>query len=274
MGISLAERYYLVSAEAEGQDMMEMIGSMAAMMGKGADEMMCLRFPGGNKVTVTINGEATDTEFTEDGNRLNVDVLGNEMQLVVGDGTITLDMGGTVMVFGDSPPAGDGGEEGGGGSVSYELDGVKVTLELPEKGWCSECGMEVFSRPVLSVYNLPTVKRKGMINSAITISAQKRASDFDVPGNPDFEKNRIGITGRAIGGIDMVGRVWGSPVGMYKAKYTEYIGAFNDSCCVCVTVGDVTPGDGAADMPNLVAPVRIDVGSAEVQAILDSIRFE
>jgi len=277
MGSTFAKKYFLVSAEAGGQEMMEMMEMMAAAMGKSLGELMCLEFPGGNKIKITMNGEEIESDFTEDGNALTVEFYGDGMKMIVDGNAITMDMGGTIMVFSDAPLAEEDGSEGESGEITHALDGVTVTLELPEKGWCSERDKVGFPKPVLCLYHLPSLKKKGMFNSEISITAQKSAEDFNVPGNPDFKSSRKEIENRIIGGIDMAGRTWETTMGMINAKYTDYIGAINDSCAVCVSINNMGLDDAAeaADFPlPMVAPVKIDVESGEVKAILDSIKFD
>jgi len=259
MAGTLSGKYYLNSAEADGQDMMGMMEMMATTMGKSINELMSIEFPGGNKIKMILNGEEMEFEYAEDGNTVKIDFGGEEMEIIVEDNTLNVNMNGTVMVFKDTPLAEDD-LEGESGTITHSLEGITVTLELPEKGWCTERDIAVWAMPTLYLYNVPSLRKKGFYTSSIEFMANENAANFDLVFDEGF-KTRTEIGNRNIGGIDMTGRRWTTDLGEIefisknKIEHTEYIGVFGDNKGIHILISD------------------LDIENDEVKAIIDSITF-
>ena len=260
MASSLSGKYFLISAEAEGQNIMEMLEMTAASIGKRAGEMMVFDFSSNGKVTMEVMGESNELTFTVKGN--TVKIAGNdgeEMELAIDGNKLTGIVNGTNSVFCDTLPA-EVESEGESGVITHELEGITVTLELPEKGWCTERNLPVWTMPTLYLYNKPSLRKKGFFPPAMEFMTHESVSEFDLIFDDGFKK-RTEIKSRKIGGIDMKGRRWitdlgnAEPASKNKIEHIEYIGEYGGGKGIHVLIDD------------------LDIESGEVKTILDSIRF-
>jgi len=259
MASELSGKYYCIAAEADGQDMMAMLEMMAASMDKEVTEMMFVEVIGEGKLRMEMSGEGMDLEYTRDGDTIKTVVDGNNLEMILDGNTITAEIDGSKIVFSNAPPPADE-SEGESGTVTHALDGITITLELPEKGWCTERDPAVWTMPSLYLYNVPSLRKKRMYQPSIEIMAYESTAEFDLVFDEGF-KHRVDIGSRNIGGIDMAGRRWTTDLsGMDftdkdKIEHTEYIGVYGDNRGIHVLIDD------------------FDADSGEVRAIIDSIVF-
>ncbi len=128
--------------------------------------------------------------------------------------------------------------------AQFEMAGVMISATLPGQGWCPQ------DTPF--GYNLYQVKSCDDIYSnspRISINIKPDLKDFDLHLE-DFE-NLQTLQNRTIGGIDMTGRTYEN-IGM---NWIEYLGMLNGAHAVSVKTS------------------KLDIGSEEVSAVLDSIKF-
>ena len=259
MADTLKGRYYLVAAEAGGQDMMEMMEQMAATMGKRAAELMCFDFSGNGKVTMQMMDEKSELDYTVEGNTVKLDAGEEKMELHIEGNTLKGTINGTNAVFSDTLPKEDE-SEGESGAVTHALTGITVTLTLPEKGWCTERDLAAFATPTLFLYKAPSLRKKGFFAPSIEFITHNSVSEFDLVFSEGF-KNRKETGSRNIGGIDMKGRRWSTDSGapgsaaQTKTESIEYIGVYGNNRGIHVQFND------------------LDIESDEVRTIMESIRF-
>ena len=259
MANTLSGKYYLIAAETDGQDMMEMMEMMASTMGKSVAEMMFFDFSDDGKVKMEANGENFELDYTMEGNTIKFAVGDEAVELNMDGNTLTGNVNGSKMVFSDTIPAEDE-SAGESGTVTHALDGLTVTLELPEKGWCTERNVAVWAVPTLFLYNVPSLRKKGFYAPTIEFMTHDSTAEFDLVFDDGFKK-RIAIENRNIGGIDMTGRRWVTNLeGMdftpkTEIENTEYIGVYGENKGIHVQLSD------------------LDIESDEVKAIIDSIKF-
>jgi len=257
---------YFISMDEETQAAMEMMGKSAEDFGyleftpEGAFAML-FKNPmedsgqtingtyvvedGVATLTAVADGEAVAMKATVDGDKITMDFSGDGSSLT------------TYEKAGNKPPVID--EPGESGEIKHELMcEVKVAVTLPETGWCVERNSPVSTIPQLTLYNVPSLKRKGMFPPGIEIKVREDKAFLGktVTGDKSVE-NLTTIANKTIGGVEMTGISYYynlNPESSIGWNSIDYIGVMDDFRAVSVIISG-----------NIDSDVR--------DAILDSIAF-
>jgi len=196
-------------------------------------------------LTATVGDEATSITATIDGDKIILDFSGDGSSVT------------TYEKAGSKPPVAD--EPGESGEITHTLmSEVTVSVTLPETGWCVERNSSVSTIPQLTLYNAPSLKRRGMFPPYIEIIVRedKVFLGKTVAGDKAVE-NLTTLANRTIGGVEMSGVSYYynlNPDSSIGWNSTDYIGVIDDFRAVSVTISG-----------NIDSEVR--------DAILDSITF-
>ena len=142
----------------------------------------------------------------------------------------------------DDAPAPSSGEST---EISYEMDGVNISVVLPSSDWIDDGKYgSAGSYSVIWYY-------KGDYSNSPRISLEIRADTSSFDKRINDGDNRMDIANRTIGGVDMKGVAYD----LYGMEWIEYVGKVNADNFASIRIS------------------RVDIESGEGKAVLDSIKF-